>query len=451
MASVFLGLWRLGCAGLAVFVTGCGASRVSDQESHAHVASALCPLKTPGDWQAFVEAAVEDDRWVENCASGRDCSELGDDFANWVETKVLGTFEACVEDLALNPSIARCTARLGRFAPAWLRQHTPDSYGFSLDNASYTGAQTESDAPAGMMDPPPELLEALPERLAIELAARQNGWPYLTHDSGVGGVRIFITTTDPDGRFDQWLLVGLQSSAVVPEGSILSLIAVQKADDNGRALERARMHFRDYTLSAAPDSWSVALPELHDAKCFACHPSGLRTLIPTHGSVLASAPVRGEPGFEELEAAPDFGFQRLRALNERLLSYGLPDWNGAVDPGDHGPALGDALGCPSCHDGVKRGTINVSTDERTLRRKIVDELSMRAFAPGRRVPDERVVELLDRETTRAPALTDEEVAELERARLEHLADYDDFMAERFPSFKAWVLERSCVDATEATH
>jgi len=425
-----------------LLIGGCGET--PGDEVLAHVASASCPLKTPGDWQAFVEAAVDDESWVRTCSSAYDCDELAGAFRARVESEVLGTFARCAEDIGNNPPIASCTARLRRFAPAWVGQHTKGSYGFSPENAAYLAAQTADDVPAGMMTPPPELLAALPERTAIERAARDNGWPYLTHDSGVGGVRTFITTTDPEDHFEQWMLVGLESNTTVPDGSVMSLIAIQKKDATGQSLDQVRMHFRDYLLSAADGAWALVLPEVHDAKCFACHPSGLRTLIRTHESVLASAPVRGEVGYGD-DAPGDFGFERLTELNERLLSYGLPDWNGAIEPADHGPALGESLGCPECHDGVTRGVLGISTDEGTLRRKVVEELSMRAFAPERPIPDEPAIALLDRESTSDPPLTEDEVALLEQARAEHLADYEVLVAERFPSWKAWALEAACSD------
>jgi hypothetical protein len=408
----------------------------------AHVASASCPLKTPSDWQGFVETTAEDESWVRTCASESDCDVLVGDFRAHVQDEALGVLERCAEDLAKNPPIALCTERLRRFIPPWLRQHTKGSYGFTPENAAYLAAQTGSDQPPGMMDPPAEILAALPERTTIEEAARDNGWPYLTHDSAVGGVRTFVVIDDPGGRFEKWLLVGLEGGTIVPEQSVLSFIAVQKKDVQGRALARIRLHFRDYLLSSASGSWAVSLPVLHDAKCYACHTSGLRTMIATHESVVVSAPVKGEVGYGD--AAPaDFGFERLVSFNERLESYGLPDWNGAIDPTEQGPPLGASLGCTECHDGAARDVLTVLTDETTLRRKVVDELSMRAFALGKPIPDEPAIALLDREATDEPPLSDEERAELERARAEHRADYETLVAERFPAWRTWALEKRC--------
>ena len=105
--------------------------------------------------------------------------------------------------------------------------------------------------------------------------------------------------------------------------------------------------------------------------------------------------------------------------------------------------LGESLGCTSCHDGVTRGALTVFLDEETIKHKMIDELSMRAFSPGRAIPDTRAIALLDREQTNAPPLAATEQVELETARGEHQADYEAFSAARFPTFQAWAVAVPC--------
>ena len=50
-----------------------------------------------------------------------------------------------------------------------------------------------------------------------------------------------------------------------------------------------------------------------------------------------------------------------------------------------------------------RGVLTVSTSEGMLRQKVVDQLSMRSPAAGKKVPDEAAMALLEREKT-GPAL-----------------------------------------------
>jgi cytochrome c peroxidase len=248
--------------------------------------------------------------------------------------------------------------------------------------------------------------------------ASENGWAHATSVSCLGGVRTFVTVTDPDGRFDQWMLVGLDGTLThVDNPTIVSFIGVQKKDSSGNTLARVRMHFRDYLASADESGrFGLELPENFGGKCYACHTSGMRELI----------------------AAPETG-----ALNERLRAYGLPDWNGAIDPADHGPRLGESLGCTECHNGEDRGVLTVSTSEGMLWQKVVGQLAMRSPHGGAKVPDERAMALLERETTGEPPLTPDEAAELESARAEHLLDYEALVAERFPTWRDWALEVGC--------
>ena len=406
-----------------------------------YVASEACPLKSPAAWQSFLEAASTDARWVKTCSDQSDCSTLSD-FSSHVTTDVLGLFASCAQDLVDNPGIAACTASLRRYAPAWVRQHAVGSYGFTQDNPAYFAAQTAAGAPTGMMDPPSALLAALPTNAAVVNAARENGWPYLIHDSGLGGVRTILAITDPQGRFEQWMVMGLSTGESLAPGSIMSFLAIQRTLADGTPLARPRIHFRDYLLGPTKSGWATALPADLDGKCYACHGSGPRVLVPLHGSIVSSSPVNGEPGY----GAPppvDFGFTRLQSLNARLLAYGPPDWNGTIDPRDHGPTLGEKLGCPGCHDGVTRGPVNVSTSEGMLYEKVVGQLSMRATTGGESVPDEMAIALLDREATGAPPLSEPEKAALSQAKAAHLADYQALIADRFPAWRRWVLATGC--------
>jgi len=389
----------------------------ADLPRRPHVASASCPLKSPADWRHFLEDTSADESWVRTCSDLSNCQELVGAFAAHVQADVIDVIGKCTSDLADNPTIDLCTAHLRRYIPVWMRQHDSDSYGFLQDNATYLAAQTGSDEPAGMMDPPPALLAALTNRSTIEEAARSSGWPYVTHPSGLGGVRTFVTTSDPNGRFDQWMLVGLDDSAtVVPSPSIMSFIGVEKKDAIGRDLAKVRLHFRDYLLTQTDGVWKVDLSSTLAGKCYACHGSGMRLLIPTSASA---------------------------SINARLLSYGLPDWNGTLDPADHGPPLGADLGCTSCHNGVTRGVLTVSTSEGMLRQKLVDQLSMRSPANGRKVPDEAAMALLAREESGMPALSPDEASSLAQARAEHWADYQGLVASRYPTWRAWVLDKPC--------
>jgi hypothetical protein len=427
---------------LAAVAGACHSSNLDALSSQPHVASASCPLKSPGDWQAFVDSAAVGDGWVTTCADQSNCAERVGDFRTHVQKDVADVLALCTEDVRRNPRIEACTDPLRRFVPAWLRQHDSETYGFIPDNHDYLAAHVAPDMPPGMMDPPAELLAALPKRTSIEAAAQKNGWPYVTHDSCLGGLRTFVVIADPQGRFDRWMLFGWGKIPLQTNHDITSYIAVQKKDAAGNVLPRVRLHFRDYQVENNGYAWQVTLDETFSGKCYSCHASGMRLLMPLHGTMVQSAPVLGEPGYgAPPESLPvDYGWTRLLALNDRLGAYGVPDWTGSIAPEDHGPALGAAQGCTSCHDGKTRGALTVSTSEGALRQKIAELVSMRASGT---VPDEAAIRLLDREATQSPPLSPDEQAALASARAEHLADYETFMASRYPALKEWLLRTSC--------
>jgi hypothetical protein len=247
---------------------------------------------------------------------------------------------------------------------------------------------------------------------------------------------------DAQDRFDQWVLVGLDADESVTSPATVSFIAVQKKDLAGRPLSRVRVHFRDYMASTANGPWQLSLPESLDGKCYSCHASGVRQLLTARGSITESAPVLGEPGYGS-PVDPEFGMTRLASLNERLASYGLNDWDGTLEPADHGPQLGGQLGCPTCHNGAIRGALTVSTSEGTLRQLLVERLSMRSPRNGQVVPDQQAMDLLERQQQDATSLSATEARSLDAAREQHERDYQSLVSSRFPTWRAWVLDTPC--------
>jgi hypothetical protein len=404
-------------------------------ESVATATESSCPLETPEQWQQFLERYAGDARWVRTCED-RTCDPA---YPHFVEVEIQGVLDRCSGFLATHPTIASCTKNLRDFTPSFLAQHSEDSYGFTVDNHTYLTAQESADRPSGMMRPPPALIAALPLRVDVEIAARKNGWKYLTHDSALEGVRTFVFIPDPGGRFDQWMLLNFlkkDQPAIDPE-TPMSFIAVQRKDAAGHELAQVRLHFRDYSMVPGSTAFQLELDEGRSGKCYSCHQSGMRQLIPRRTRVLDARPVKGEPGYEVggRAAPPDFAYGRLQELNARIRSYGLPDWEGKIVPSHHGPALGGALGCTTCHDGITRGILTVSSSVRQLQQKIYDELAM--------PPATGFVALLERSQQSRAKLSAAESARLHAAfeaheKLEHELD-----ASRLPELRRWLLQQPC--------
>jgi len=403
-------------------------SEVGPDLTHA----GACPFRTAGAWQAFLQDAAASPAWAKTC------DDDGCDAATYdaVEADVASVFTQCAGLLLDNPPLAACTDRLRRFTSSWLQQHDLTSYGFTDDDAAYFAAQVAPGVPQGMMVPPPALLSAIPDLDAVILAARNRGFPYVVQASCLGDQRLFVVTPDPAGRFDQWTLMNLVpgTSPAQVYGRV-SFLAVQKTDAAGAPLPAVRVHFRDLLVqSSGGGAYGVTSDPQDNAKCYSCHVSGARHLIATRTPSLAAKPILGEPGYPG-DGPADFAFQRLTAMNDRLASYALADWNGTIVPADHGPALGTTQGCTACHDGVVRGVLTVSTSRKQLARKVVTELAM--------PPAAGLTELVERQAMADPPLTPADTAALAAALATHATLLADLEAASAPALEGWLRETPC--------
>jgi len=430
--GIGLGLARhLLCFALAAAAGACDAAEPARDLDLTHAGA--CPYRTAGDWQRFLDGAAGDDAWEKTCDDDG-CDAATHDA---VEADVAGVLARCEALLADNPPIAACTDRLRRFTASWLRQHDLGSYGFTTDNDAYFAAQVAPGVPSGMMTPPPALLSAMPDLEQVIDAARANGFPYAVQASCLGNVRLYVVTADPAGRFDQWTVMNLVADTAAPVlvHSRVSFLAVQRADAAGAPLPAVRVHFRDLLVQSSPGgAYSVTSDAADNAKCYSCHPSGVRQLVGVRTPGLAARPVLGEPGYPG-DGPADFPFQRLGALNARLAAYGLNDYSGQIAVADHGPALGAEQGCTACHDGQTRGALTVSTSRRQLQHKVVAELAM--------PPAEGLTQLVEREALDDPPLTAAEEAALAAAEGAHAALLDGLVAARGPAVQRWLLDTRC--------
>jgi hypothetical protein len=392
-----------------------------------------CPLKTPAAWNSFIAGAMDNPGWVETCED----STCDADFFADVDERVQRVLEDCRPEIDKNEKIKSCVEHLRKFTPTWLRQHDATSYGFNVDNRNYLGSQDGEDKPPGMMKIPDAIVAALPDEKKVQEAARLNGWKYLTHDSALQGVRTFVVIQDPQGRFDQWMLLNLKSGkdTRVELNMPVSIVAVQKKNRDGTSLDQVRLHFRDYTLEEIEGSVKLGINENGNGKCFSCHASGMRQLIPRRTAALDAQPVRGEVGFGKPVTA-DFAYWRLVELNQMIRRYGANDWSGMISTDSLGPMLGEKQACTNCHNGVSRGALSVATSVTQLGKKVVGELSM--------PPEPHLIRWLEQEEVGNPPLTVVEKKGLANAAHGNEKILKDFMDSRLPELKRWITSQSCL-------
>jgi hypothetical protein len=408
-------------------------NKLQADDQKEFIESASCPLKNPRDWQTFLETSADHTSWVETCEDSP-CNKV---FFDLVSKKINETLHRCNSVILANSRINQCTKNLRTFAPVWLRQHDSVSYGFNVDNDAYLSGQESSDKPQGMMTIPADIVAALPDQQRVQEVARQKGWKYLTHDSALHGTRTFIYVQDPEHKFDQWMLLNLAgpNEHDVAKEMPVSIVGVQKKNAAGEPLKKVRLHFRDYSIEQAASGVRLSVNYEGNGKCYSCHASGMRQLIPRITHVLEAQPVNGEAWFNKT-APPDFASRRLAEFNKIIRRYGANDWDNMIIPEDHGPVLGKAQGCISCHNGETRGALTVSTSIAQLNRKIVTELGM--------PPSGNLIRYLEQFEMKNPALTDEEETTLRAATVHSKELSLAFMASRLPELKGWLLERSCL-------
>ena len=397
-------------------------------------ATSTCKLKTASQWQGFLERNSADNRWTDTCED----SACNASFQRYIQTSVQKTLNDCADVIAANPVIERCSDHTRRFIPTWLRQHDDVSYGFNRNNHSYLTSQDGPSKPEGLVAPPQAIIDALPTREKVEEAARINGWKFLTHDSAIDNIRTFIYVPDPKGRFDQWMILNLRAPGEDQSNLVFSVLGVQKANRDGTPLAKVKLHFRDYNVTQNADRYGLEYTEDRNGKCYACHVSGTRKLIDRETTVTAAKPVKGEADFDPTgtQAAPaGFGVKRLGELNEILMSYGLPDWGEDVTTADHGPVLGAAQGCTSCHNGTNRGALTILTSESQVQKKMSDQLAM--------PQEDGLIKLLEKADLHNASLTEDERTKLQTAQDGHDKLLGDYMDARLPELQKWLLIEPC--------
>lgn len=303
----------------------------------------VCPVPTMNvaEWKA----------WVRDQATK---------YPNWDAAQIQADIAECGTLPADVVAVIERVKRLSNIQ--FLRKDPNYSLGFTKPNEEYLDAQ-----PQALMELPDELKNGMPQDWEQLFVAK--GWAYSRYRSG------FVENPPNQSRnrvlvkisaetHDQWIQITLPPNAgetldgTGPE-RMLDLIVVEKKDSSGK-LSRPRIHFRQYVRDEAGGvAHRRQGNELGAVEnCYSCHTGGMRDIIP-------------EPG-----ALTPENLTKVQRFNADFRAYGPIDWHGTIETEDHGPALGQQVGCAHCHDGVGRGALNPSADLTSLTRKVINELSM---------------------------------------------------------------------------
>lgn len=363
---------------LACVIPYVACKKNSPQTELSETGNSGCSLRTYADWQNFLNTSAQ----ALTTDDPEDSQGLGSRviFAKAVE--IGNTLESCKAIVTATPQLAACTTHLKGFALASQRRNTRKSMGFNFSNAAYLSRQEDPSNPNGMMEFPEVLKKGHQTTLgALEAVAKKNDWAYAIHKSGlISGARFFLYI--PGSDFDKFIIYDTDETGSLKtfpsyqngNPTYPSLITVQKKDKDGNILMRPKLHFRDVVLGG--EIYLGKGKPNANSKCYSCHPSGLRPLIPYTSTFTAADALPSDPPAIQQMTRAERGMARVLEFNKIFESYGNVEFNDAYIPEEHGPPLGKAQGCTDCHDGQTRGILNYSTQISQIEEKMVGELLM---------------------------------------------------------------------------
>jgi hypothetical protein len=293
---------------------------------------------------------------------------------------------------------------------------TASEMGLSITDEKYRDEadkifRSGSTGVGALMEVPPSLERASRSGKVLDLINAVQALPGATwtlfrstsvNNDGQGFDRIIIRVPDtkPTPRFEQWIQIAI-SDTTGNLGRNVDFIAVQLTEHAApsKKLKMPSVTFRGFSRTAsgfvAEGGGSGDL-----SKCYSCHPSGLRPVVPA-ARLGVSVPsgktptipaaditdltsgrgVFGPTGYTVSENGPPFGPSK-RLNRAQFVAKGCA----AGLPKARQQEIVDRMDCEQCHNGQNdapsdRGILNASTNLGTLRHKLVEN-KLAPMPPG---------------------------------------------------------------------
>jgi hypothetical protein len=158
-----------------------------------------------------------------------------------------------------------------------------------------------------------------------------------------------------NNQYDQWIQFTMPEKRNNKE-SMINLITVNKKNKN--------IYFMQYWYNREKNKLEK---NTHVSRCYSCHQSGLRKIIPEPASLKQK------------------DIKKLNEFNKRIANYGKVNWFNSIKISNIGPALGSKIGCTQCHveenktsikNNNTRGALNAFSDINQIKYKMLNEYSM---------------------------------------------------------------------------
>jgi hypothetical protein len=240
-------------------------------------------------------------------------------------------------------------------------------------------------------------------------------------NDGQGAERVIIRVVDGQARFEQWIQFAINESSG-QLGRNVDFLAVQLRSDSGSPLPGGRpaVAFRGFSRTSQgliPEGGAGARREL--SRCYSCHPTGLRAVIPAVAGARAAGgstavkptgtiPLTGPDNITDLTQEMPHGLAQVspagytashhgpplgpskRSGRDQFVARGLPARPGraavpgcaaSLTPGRRQAVVAN-MDCQACHDGqTERNILNAATSVDTIHHKVVEN-TVAPMPPG---------------------------------------------------------------------